>query len=179
MEVVDRAMGDVVIGNGECGMWMMEGILGEVLPWPTFGLLMAGFLVVWVGMHWLLVGWSGWRALAKAYPMSGSGKGVIMSWRSVKFGEGAESVWMKGCVNVQVGVEGIGMWMTPEFRFGAPPMMIPWGAVAYCQREKRWWWEVTLVEARDAGKRIMFDGAVGRRVWRVWQAWEESQKRDV
>ena len=91
----------------------------------------AAFLVVfplfWMGIVWLIGKIGGWSTLFAQFPATEAPKGKAFGWRSVRldfFGSYSHSM------NVTVSGDGIHMEPVAFFRFGHPPVFIPWEAVA-------------------------------------------------
>ena len=87
-------------------------------------LFVSSFVAIWCCISWVVAKVSGWAQLAKTYPMP------KVRTNETRFY--CKSIRMKGnskfknCVNFGVSDEGLRLSMMFLFRFGSPPILIPW-----------------------------------------------------
>jgi len=95
--------------------------------WLAFAIV-GGFLIVfpifWCFVCGLLSWMGGWSRLAKLYlaPPQAVPQGRSFTWRSGKVG----LTNYKGTLTIHTGPSGLHLSVMPLFRFGHPPLLIPW-----------------------------------------------------
>ena len=93
--------------------------------WPLFPFFFVGFVC---GISYLLSVIGGWRDLAHCYPDEPSSReGKRFRFQSAQLRcARLRSVGYSHCVNVTVNPIGIRLSVTTPFRFGHPPIWVPW-----------------------------------------------------
>ena len=101
--------------------------MSETLIGITAG---AAFFVVfplfWMSIVWLIGKIGGWSTLAAQYPADLPPRGETFGWRTARlsfFGSYSNSL------NITVSGEGIHLAPLIFFKFGHPPIFVPWSAV--------------------------------------------------
>ena len=84
-------------------------------------------LLLFIPVLWLLVGWglskaSGWNRLAKMYRAKTRCEGEVYHFQSCRMGP----VSYSGCWSIFLTSDGFFISMLLPFRFGHPPLFIPW-----------------------------------------------------
>lgn len=88
---------------------------------PLFWLFLF-FPFFWVGVSFMLARFAGWSRLADRFTAKAPPTGKKFWIESGKFG------WVSynSCLTIHVGPEGLHVAVWPPFRFGHPPLLIPW-----------------------------------------------------
>lgn len=107
--------------------------------WRVLPLVWLFFPVVWLVACGLIASLGGWRTLAESYPAIGEMPGQRFRWRSLSMRRGTH---YNGCVNLVASSIGLELRMMWLFRFGHPPLFVPWGEVRV---ERRRHWMVPVV----------------------------------
>jgi hypothetical protein len=87
-----------------------------------------GFWIFFVGTWLFVTGFlalGGWRGLARAYPAPSQAPDVRFSMRSGKLG----IVNYGNCLNLGASKEGLHLSVFFLFRFGNPPVVVPWNDI--------------------------------------------------
>jgi hypothetical protein len=117
-----------------------------ILQSPAFLLL---FVVFWFSFSWILAKRSGWAKLASAYPAPRSLDGAHWSFQSARFGRRAS---YRGTIHVSADSLGMHLSMFLPFRFGHPPVFVPWTELTGRQdRQSLLGVVVEFIELRFAG----------------------------
>lgn len=88
---------------------------------------------------------SGWAALARRYPCPAAPNCTLHSFQSGRLG----SVRYNSSLDVGLSVSGLYLRVFPLFRFGHPPLLIPWSELNGLRQKKILFW--TFVEM-DVGR---------------------------
>jgi hypothetical protein len=104
------------------------------------------FLGAALGM-WLLIGsalsqLSGWRELARRYPAGAAPPGVRVRGQVVSMGPVSE----RGVTALIPTAPGLYLYSNPFFRFGRPPLLVPWAEVHEAGEGGRLWWRASLLD---------------------------------
>jgi len=123
-------------------------------------LIVLGFFALIVGANVLIVRFSGWYALSKAYPCSSNALPANRRrFVSAKIG------WLKYNMALVVGVDPAGLSISalPLLDFMSPAISIPWSAL-HLEHRSTFLWMVTLRLRADTGTKIEFYGETARMV---------------
>jgi hypothetical protein len=95
-------------------------------------ILAVGFPIFWCAIvYWIsLVG--GWRQLARRYRTSSPISGTTWRFRSAAMHNWSESSY-NSCLKLTANEEGLGLSVFFPFRFGHPPLFIPWSDMLVSQ----------------------------------------------
>lgn len=126
------------------------------------------FVGGWVVVCLLLARFGGWNALAKRYRTSEAGTGQLFRFASLALGPGRMPVTYRGCVAIEIGERGLLIRVLPLFRFGHPPLLIPWRAIAGCQPDKFFFQPCTRLDLSDPSTRLLVPGAAGTAILDCW-----------
>jgi hypothetical protein len=85
---------------------------------------------------------SGWRSLAEAYPSIADPTGPLLRFQSAGLRMGSN---YGGILNVATDAQGISLSVVLLFRFGHPPVFVPWGDI-----------QAEMVEGFSRGVRLRF-----------------------
>ena len=109
------------------------------------------FVLFWSFTIWHLAWLGGWRALGKKYGVQRLPTGKKYSWQSASF-QGGSAGWQfpcnyGSCLTMIVCDQGLGLAVSPIFRVGHPPLLIPWSEF-YSPRQKTvlWYWKFFAAE---------------------------------
>jgi hypothetical protein len=83
----------------------------------------------------------GWAALAKRYRATNAPPGKQFSFQSAQLGMANYG----SCLTIVVSADGLYLSVFPPFRFGHPPILIPWAEI-HNLKEKRILWLWRMVE---------------------------------
>lgn len=115
------------------------------------------FAGMWVVASFLLAALAGWRRLAEKYAVTDHmPSGESINWQSGTMGHGLP-VNYKGCLNLTLAPEGLGLATVKIFSFGHPKLFIPWGDLEISEG-KNWFGKTAVVRIRDTGQEISFRG---------------------
>ncbi|NNF57155.1 MAG: hypothetical protein HKN04_02840, partial [Rhodothermaceae bacterium] len=115
----------------------------------------AGWLVVWSGII-SLIGWVGWKPMARDYPAQHEPEGKRFTWSSVRIGMSSYN----SVLTIVVSAEGFYMKPIRMFAYNHPPILIPWSAVQAV--EPGLFGRVKL--RLDNGKTLSLWGRIGKAV---------------
>lgn len=90
------------------------------------GATLLAFAALWVAIVLLLSRWSGWSALADRY------RGELRTPEGRWYFQSASMRWMtnyNSILTVSAGDEGLSLSILFPFRFGHPPLLIPWNQI--------------------------------------------------
>lgn len=131
-------------------------VLLVIVVFPIF------FAALWIGITQLMSFIGGWRNLAKLYPAAGKPVGGREFHRvSGMFGMAS----YKHVLTIVVTRDGLYVENRTIFRFGHPPLFIPFAAIAYARRQTFFFKDYVAFEVGDppmASIRLplqVFDGA--------------------
>jgi hypothetical protein len=130
-------------------------ILGILVVFPIF------FFMLWRGVATILSVVGGWGKLAERYPAPPQPEG-----RAYPSNSGVLQYWFlpvnyNFILTVRVGDAGVGLETNPLFRYGHPPLLIPWQAVRECRRFSLLFYSGALLRLHDSGVRIFIGGRAG------------------
>jgi hypothetical protein len=110
--------------------------------WWAFPVFFGG---LWLILFLLIARWGGWDTLAAAYPSSGTPMGERFRMRSAQLRWGCS---YNNCITFVSSQSGLHLSMPLPFRFGHPPIFIPWSELR--AHEERTWFipVVALTSAR-------------------------------
>lgn len=104
------------------------------MPWlvehPQFFVIF--FIAGWVSVLYLIALASGWDSLAKRFRFKGRFYGEIFSFRSARM---RFYVHFGNCLDIGADESGLYLAVFPIFRFGHPPLLIPWSEVSVISGE--------------------------------------------
>ena len=132
-------------------------------------LVLLGFVVFWCALSCLISLIGGWHALARRYRARGPLEGTTFWFVSMLLGQGIRTASYGGCLFVQLSEHGIAMVIFPLLRLFHPPLLIPWSAIARCQREKLWFREYTAIYLSNPNTRLLVAGGAGRTIYEIWE----------
>jgi hypothetical protein len=140
---------------------------------PLYPVLLVG---MWLFISFTMSRTSGWSDLARVHPEpKGMARTPVWSfWRS---SVGMRAAWLPlsssygGCVSIQVAATGLHLRMWPIFRFGHPPVFVPWADVETMAWKRFLIFRSLVVHPRGVGTRIHLSGAPARAVEEVYGQW--------
>ncbi len=148
-------------------------------------ILLIAFPIVWCSIVAGISRISGWHALAKSYraeettfriaEVDGSQR---FRWASMTTGPSCFPTNYSNCLTLSVGPEGIGLKAWPMFRFGHPPLLIPWSAITHCKLDK--YWMVTCratVDLHSPCHPLRFYGGAAQAIDRMFAARVASKSK--
>ncbi|MDX1419605.1 MAG: hypothetical protein R3181_06520 [Rubricoccaceae bacterium] len=123
--------------------------------------VVAGCLAAWAGIV-SLIGFAGWRPLARRYPADRwpDGEGVRLGWQSGRIGLAGYN----GVLDAAVTAEGLYLRPIRPFAYNHPPVFIPWSAVT--DVSDGMFSRVTLRLEGERGLRL--GGRLGRAAKAAW-----------
>jgi hypothetical protein len=127
------------------------------------------FVLVWLAVSAALSLMGGWHALAERFESAEPLEGDRFRFRSGQLGYGAFPVNYGACLFVTVGRTGFSLSVLFVFRFLHPRLVIPWPAVARCERVKYWLMNRVAVHIEGFDRRLLFKGVVGERILGAWK----------
>ena len=83
-------------------------------------------MAILASVLWIIGGLSGWRALAAAYPLSVPFRGTARRFQRIQL----RWAGYNGCVVVGTNADGLYLDIFFPFRFGHPPIFVPWADVS-------------------------------------------------
>ena len=93
-------------------------------------LILLGFAIVFplffMAICWLISLTSGWTRLAKTFRTNEATSGAVLRMQSARIG----FAQYKGCLTICVLDTGLRLSVTLPFRFGHPPLLIPWEEIS-------------------------------------------------
>ena len=101
-----------------------------LLKHPPFFLVI--FVAMWASMLYLISAVSGWNALSKRFRLQGRFYGETRPFRSARL---RFYVHFGNCLDVGADESGLYLAVLPIFRFGHPPLLIPWPEVSVISGE--------------------------------------------
>ncbi len=126
------------------------------------------FAAVWIGVVYLVSAMSGWRELATRFSgnVSLSEKTFNAATATMNRGDrpGAMPGRYRNTLVVELGAEGIGLRPWKPFKFGHPPLRIPWGEIEACHSESYVFGTRCLIVTREPRFAIVFYGEAGKSV---------------
>ena len=134
----------------------MENIFREGFPY----FFPALFVGIWLLVMFLLSRLGGWHRLAYRYRLSSTFSGKVWRFQSGRFNWAAYN----NCLSV--GANGKGLYLAPLFlfRFGHPPLLIPWGDITVEKKKFLAWTYSDLLFPGVPGVRLRISGRLWRRI---------------
>jgi hypothetical protein len=117
------------------------------------GIYILGF---WFFILWLIGNISGWADLAKLYPMPDTPSEPVV-WHGWQHGRFRGWVGYNGCLWVGLSPEGLYLKTGPDifFRFGHPPLFIPWTAITVVGHRRALWRNMVELKFNTATVSLM------------------------
>ncbi|MES2460155.1 MAG: hypothetical protein V4671_06205 [Armatimonadota bacterium] len=112
------------------------------------------FVILWLLISWFLAQSGGWAALARQFPASNHVT-VPPPVSPLQAGE-MNGCRYKGCLNIGVTPQGMFLSILFLFRFGHPPLLIPWSCLSPFHAEKALWMTVYTTTITGAGRDVRF-----------------------
>lgn len=91
------------------------------------------FPLIWIGVCLLLSRLSGWSRLAQQFGVAELPKGHHFKMVSGFVGKQRFAVRYRGVLSMLLNDDGVGFSLARPFRFGAPPIFIPWEQIEWVQ----------------------------------------------
>lgn len=113
------------------------------------------FAAVWVLACFSLSRMSGWTLLAERYaletmrPDGRMPEGEELRWQSGSFKKKIPTNY-NGCLNFNIGPDGLGLQVMLIFSYRHKPLLIPWGDIALSEK-RSWGMKMTVLEFGDTG----------------------------
>jgi hypothetical protein len=146
--------------------WRKAMWLAVVIP----PLAIAAFVLFWLGITQLLSHVGGWSVLGERYPARTVAGEKDLGTASLTLDRGFMVVNYNRSVRFQVSSEGLEMTASRFFRRGHPPVLIPWGEVASCERKKLLVGEGAALTLRDGSVNLLVRGPAAEGVLAAWEA---------
>lgn len=127
-------------------------------------------MLFWLGVTQLLSHVGGWSVLAERYPARTTAGERDLGTASLTLDRGFIVVNYNRSVRFQISAEGLGMATSPFFRRAHPPVLIPWGEVASCERRKLLVGEGAALTLRDGSVNVLVRGPAAEGVLGAWAA---------
>jgi hypothetical protein len=150
----------------------------QSLPLWAIPLMLLGFAGFWtliVGLIGMIGGWTGLGALFREPPDAPRPTAQAFSMSSLDLrGPIGLPMNYNNCVIVALGDVGIHLRTWLPFRFGHPPLLIPWSEIESAQVGRAFLRRATTVSMRGTDTRVRIYGAAGRAVaeaWERYRAW--------
>jgi hypothetical protein len=105
----------------------MSSLLSHPLFFPTF------FIGTWVLTTYVLALMSGWNLLSKRFRYRGVYYGETWSFRSARM---RTFIHFGSALTMGADESGLYMAVNPLFRFGNPPLLIPWSEISIIAGER-------------------------------------------
>ena len=124
------------------------------------------FTTAWLGVSFVLSKIGGWADLVQDYRSDGSEEGEKWRFRNVSM---KGTVFYSGCVFFTSNRSGLGLSILFPFRFGHPPLFVPWSDISIEESTRRGrpvinffvsHLEVPLCVGESLGKQILTAGRV-------------------
>lgn len=138
------------------------------MPAPDSEWFFPAFVVFWLAICGVLSIVGGWRELAERFKSDAPVEGERFRFRSGAMGSGLFPVSYGGCLFATVGPKGFALSILFLFRFLHPRLVVPWSAVERCEPVKFWFMNYIAVHIVGFGRRILFDGNLGKKVLETW-----------
>ena len=138
------------------------------MPAPDSEWFFPAFVVFWLAICGVLSIMGGWRELAERFKSDAPVEGERFRFRSGAMGSGLFPVSYGGCLFATVGPKGFALSILFLFRFLHPRLVVPWSAVERCEPVKFWFMNYIAVHIVGFGRRILFDGNLGKKVLETW-----------
>jgi hypothetical protein len=134
----------------------VEEIFREGFPY-FFPALVVG---CWLFVTFLLSRLGGWHRLAARYRLSGTFSEKVWRFQSGKFN------WAGYNNCLSVGANEKGLYISPLFifRFGHPPLLIPWGDIKVSRKKFLAWTYSVLRFSKVPGTRLRISGRLWNRI---------------
>lgn len=143
-------------------------ILGIIVVFPIF------FFVLWRGVAAILSVVGGWGKLAERYPAPPKQEGKTYPSTSGFLQHWFLPVNYNFILTVRVGDAGVGLETQSFFRYGHPPLLIPWEALADCRRFSFVVFSGALLRLHDPSVRIAIGGRAGAAILERCAAMQRS-----
>jgi len=144
------------------------------VPAPDSEWFFPAFVVFWLAICGVLSIMGGWRELAERFKSDAPVEGERFRFRSGAMGSGLFPVSYGGCLFATVGPKGFALSILFLFRFLHPRLVVPWSAVERCEPVKFWFMNYIAVHIVGFGRRILFDGNLGKKVLETWTQMRKS-----
>jgi hypothetical protein len=138
------------------------------VPAPDSEWFFPAFVVFWLAICGVLSIMGGWRELAERFKSDAPVEGERFRFRSGAMGSGLFPVSYGGCLFATVGPKGFALSILFLFRFLHPRLVVPWSAVERCEPVKFWFMNYIAVHIVGFGRRVLFDGNLGKKVLETW-----------
>lgn len=138
------------------------------MPTPDSQWFVPAFVVFWLMICGLLSLLGGWYELAQRFKSADGFDGERFYFKSGAIGWRSFPVSYGSCLFATVGPRGIALSILLPFRFLHPPLLIPWSAVSRCERVRFWFMNQVAVQVTGFNRRLLFGGALGRRIFEEW-----------
>ena len=134
----------------------MERIFRDGFPYLFLDL----FVGIWLAVMFLLSRLGGWHRLASRYRLSGTFSGKVWRFQSGKFN------WAGYNNCLSVGGNEKGLYVAPLFifRFGHPPLFIPWGDITVEKKKFLAWTYSDMRFPKVKRARLRISGRLWRRI---------------
>lgn len=141
----------------------MEALENVVYPVLGVVIFLICFGGLWLGIVTLLAWLSGWTRVARTYRAASPAVGGRFTFVSGTVGGGG--VKYRRALTVPIGADGVAVAVSRLLDLRAPPLFIPWTAVAQITRMRSSeLGDLVAVDLRDDAPRIALGGQAGERV---------------
>ena len=107
---------------------------------------------------------SGWRGLARQFPVTDLPDGERLRFVSAGIGPGSWPASYRRCLQLTLGTRGLWLSVLWPFSFMHPPLFVPWTGVEGVSRRRFWYLQVVEMRLRSSPVRIMMRGTVGEKL---------------
>lgn len=124
-------------------------------------LAVVGFVAMWAAISSLIAAMSGWRRLAQSYRLTSPFNG--QQWRFCN-GYMRWSTNYNGCLTIGADMRGLYLAVLFLFRYGHPPLFVPWADVQVAASEGRFFSYLEFSFRRAPGVVLRVHQRLGREV---------------
>ena len=115
------------------------------------------FILLWGGVSFIIANVGGWSRLAQFYETQSKFEGEKWHMKSGRMGLANYN----GCLTIGANHEGIYLAVFPLFRFGHPPLFIPWYDVTASEEKAFFMPALSLTFARMPSVKLRVFGRLG------------------
>lgn len=153
---------------------MIETLLQSPIG-PLLGPLC--FLALWLFVSALLAHFSGWSSLATEFRATEPTIGDRFYFVSGSMGARGIPVNYSNCLTLTIGERGVRLAILLPWRFGSPPLFIPWAMIESVTAKRFLFWRYVQIRFRDRRPRLSLHGRAGRCVLETYDQRMAMQTR--
>jgi hypothetical protein len=123
------------------------------------------FIMLWIGVCYLLSAVGGWRMLAWAYRSNSAFEGRKLWLKSAGLRRWTN---YNNCITVGADKYGLYMAVLPIFRIGHPPLFFPWKDISTEEGSRRFFGDfVKFTFAKQPGVPVIFSERLAARIFKM------------